>query len=77
MRGRPRRRVLGCGGVIEFPSDRLEAILPEVLCPSCSKPIVIPNVGAIRGLKALGMVLATLAQLNGCEFRFVLPWEEE
>jgi len=61
-----------CGGVAEIPARRLEALVGQVQCPSCSQPFSIKHVGNISGLKALGMAVKNLTDENDFSVEFLL-----
>ncbi len=56
-----------CGGIAEMPVSRLEALTGGILCPSCSRPFDVKQVGSIGGLKAVGISLSNL--LNNANFK--------
>lgn len=62
-----------CGGVVEMPTSRLQALIGPPLCPSCQQPFVVKQVGSVGGLQALGMSLQNL--IGGLDFsvEFVVP----
>lgn len=62
-----------CGGVVEMPTDRLDALTGAVSCPSCGHALTPRAIGSIGGLKALGMTLKSLAGETGFSVEFVLP----
>jgi len=62
-----------CGGVAEMPTDRLQGLTGQVLCPSCSQPFIVKAIGSIDGLKALGMSLQNLIGDSGFSVEFVVP----
>ncbi len=61
-----------CGGVAEIPTSRLEALVGEIQCPSCGRPYHINQVGSIGGLKALGMALRNLVNVEHLGTEFVI-----
>jgi hypothetical protein len=61
-----------CGGVAEMPTTRLEALVGEVLCPSCGKPMAPKSVGAVAGFKALGMSLRNIEDQASFAVEFVI-----
>jgi hypothetical protein len=53
----------GCGGSVEFPSNRLTGLVGgHRLCPSCNLPFNISNIagGGVGGLHGLGLALQNL-----------------
>ncbi len=62
-----------CGGVAEIPVERLEALVGAVLCPSCGHGFPIKNVGAVGGLKALGMSMRNFTDQEQFILEFVVP----
>jgi len=61
-----------CGGVASMPVSRLEALTGAVLCPSCARAFKVEAIGAVGGLKALGMALRNLSG-NELNVEFVVP----
>ncbi len=64
-----------CGGTVEIPVVRLDALVAAVLCPSCGHPFAVKQIGQLGGLRALGMALKNLVgnETFGAEFVIVDP----
>jgi len=61
-----------CGGVAEVAVERLGALPGAVLCPSCNTAFKFKQVGAVDGLKALGMVLASMSNEDDVSVEFLI-----
>jgi hypothetical protein len=62
-----------CGGVVEFPTNRLGAIVGQLVCPSCNQAFQMSAVGGVGGLRALGLALENVVGKNDFRAEFVIP----
>jgi hypothetical protein len=64
-----------CGGAVELPISRLEALTGAALCPSCNRAFAVKKIGGeqgIGGLKALGLAVSNLTGDKGFRVEFLI-----
>jgi uncharacterized protein YbaR (Trm112 family) len=69
-------KVADCGGVIEMPANRLEALTGMLVCPSCARNFPLRQLIALGGsnpLRALGVALRELSCDPEFSVEVVLP----